>query len=58
VSLIGQSARDGFKDTVLKIIEKRIEVVNKDRSLSIIEAVPVLQELRDLKKEISDLYTE
>ncbi len=58
MSLIGQAARDGFKDKILKIIEKRIEVVNKDSSRSIIEAVQVLKELRNLKKEISDLETE
>lgn len=58
MSLIGQAAREGFRDSVLKVIDRKIEAIDKDRSKSIIQTVLLLEELRNLKKEIEGLDTE
>jgi len=59
MSITGQAARDGFKDQVLKIIEKRVQTVSDDyRYTPFITIIEIKAELLRVKKEIMKLSTD
>ena len=58
MSLIGQAARDEFKDRIVQLIDKRIERFKANCGYGIITYASIQEELENLKKEIQSLDAE